>query len=272
MNPQTAADQQQADQYQTIEKIVELLQAPPPDKNLIDAVSAAVRMTPAQLEDLIHRWTGTGFSQFSQFLNQKHTCSKILSSQNQNSLTITSTRADASKKSSRDRGLVITYGFFTSVFGQGLMAVAPQGICWLTFVQNQRPRQMVALLEAQWPDARYIADNETIRRLSRSLFFCSPAPAHSPQLHLYLQGTDFQIRVWKALTCIPMGTMVTYETIANYINAPGANRAVGSAVGKNPVSGLIPCHRVIRKSGEFGNYGGGPARKKAMLAWEAAQA
>jgi AraC family transcriptional regulator of adaptative response/methylated-DNA-[protein]-cysteine methyltransferase len=89
-------------------------------------------------------------------------------------------------------------------------------------------------------------------------------------LHLILNGTNFQMKVWEALIKIPFGTVVSYEDIAVQVGAPGATRAVGSAVGKNPISFIIPCHRVIRKTADFGNYGGGTARKKAILGWEAA--
>ncbi len=90
-------------------------------------------------------------------------------------------------------------------------------------------------------------------------------------LHLYVKGSNFQIKVWEALLRIPLGKVVTYEDVARYIQMPKAARAVGNAVGQNPIPFLIPCHRVIRKMGEFGNYGGGRERKKAMLGWEAAR-
>ena len=97
------------------------------------------------------------------------------------------------------------------------------------------------------------------------------ADQNPPALHLYLKGTNFQIKVWEALLRIPLGKAVTYEDIARHIGMPRAARAVGNAVGKNPIPFLIPCPRVIRKMGDFGYYGGGPARKKAMLGWEAVQ-
>ena len=88
---------------------------------------------------------------------------------------------------------------------------------------------------------------------------------------IMLKGTNFQIKVWEALLRIPTGTAVTYQDVATAVGSPGAVRAVGTAIGKNPISYLIPCHRVIRKNAEFGNYGSGSARKKAILGWEAAQ-
>ena len=104
----------------------------------------------------------------------------------------------------------------------------------------------------------------------KKIFEFSPASDRAP-LHLYVKGSNFQIKVWEALLKIPLGKVVAYEDVARQIKMPKAARAVGNAVGQNPIPFLIPCHRVIRKMGEFGNYGGGKERKKAMLGWEAAK-
>jgi AraC family transcriptional regulator of adaptative response/methylated-DNA-[protein]-cysteine methyltransferase len=144
------------------------------------------------------------------------------------------------------------------------------GICTLKFVRDRGKNELVEWLETQWPNAKLILDNPAAKKMGQSVFpfdlQSEPAP-----LHLYVKGTNFQIKVWEALTRIPFGRTVTYQDIARFIGKPGANRAVGTAIGKNPIPFLIPCHRVIRKMGEFGNYGEGRSRKKALLGWEAAK-
>jgi AraC family transcriptional regulator of adaptative response/methylated-DNA-[protein]-cysteine methyltransferase len=115
-----------------------------------------------------------------------------------------------------------------------------------------------------------VEDPQSTRPFIKRIFSLSEEKNPAP-LHLILNGTNFQIKVWEALIKIPMGAVVSYESVAAHIGMPKASRAVGNAVGGNPVSFIIPCHRVIRKTAEFGNYGGGAARKMAMLGWEAVQ-
>ena len=130
---------------------------------------------------------------------------------------------------------------------------------------------MVSWLQLQWPKAALHHRQDETGLLHRRIFDFAldrePAP-----VHLYVRGTNFQIKVWEALLKIPLGKAVAYEDIARHIGMPLAARAVGNAVGRNPIPFLIPCHRVIRKMGDFGHYGEGPARKKAILGWEAVAA
>ena len=123
-------------------------------------------------------------------------------------------------------------------------------------------------LARQWPRADLLQAPEASAGLLAHIFGFPRDHAPAP-LYLFVKGTNFQIKVWEALLKIPLGKTVTYEDIARHIGMPKAARAVGNAVGRNPIPFLIPCHRVIRKMGDFGYYGGGPARKKAMLGWEA---
>ena len=125
-------------------------------------------------------------------------------------------------------------------------------------------------LKYSWKNAQLIEDPDASRGVINQIFNPSFTDESVP-LHLILNGTNFQIKVWEALIKIPFGAVVSYEDVAVQIGLPKATRAVGTAVGKNPISFIIPCHRVIRKNAEFGYYGGGPARKKAILGWEAAR-
>lgn len=165
-------------------------------------------------------------------------------------------------------GLVISYGVHPSPFGDCLLGLTERGICALTFVDAAGPERAVDELGRAWPGASLREAPRATGPVLEQVFEWSPATA--APLRVVVRGTNFQVKVWKALLRIPAGMAVSYEDVAAMAGRPEAVRAAGSAIGRNPICYLIPCHRVIRKSGDFGNYGGGPARKRAMLAWEAA--
>jgi AraC family transcriptional regulator of adaptative response/methylated-DNA-[protein]-cysteine methyltransferase len=167
-------------------------------------------------------------------------------------------------------GLTIRYGKHPSPFGDCLLAVTGKGICSLTFLSGGRGEGEVEELRRSWGKAKLVYDPKATSVLAERIFDPSLRSAASP-LSVIVKGTNFQVRVWEALLRIPPGCVASYEDVAAQIGAPRAVRAVGSAVARNPVAFLIPCHRVIRKTGAFGNYGGGVARKKAILCWEAAR-
>jgi AraC family transcriptional regulator of adaptative response/methylated-DNA-[protein]-cysteine methyltransferase len=167
--------------------------------------------------------------------------------------------------------LSIEYGFHPSPFGRCLLAVTDRGICGLSFTQEAPEGSLVRKLQMRWPGAQFIQSVESTAAVARRIFSFNATKDPGP-LHLFVRGTNFQIKVWEALIRIPFGKAVTYEDIARHIGMATASRAVGNAVGSNPIPFLIPCHRVIRKMGEFGNYGEGPLRKKAIIGWEAALA
>ena len=165
-------------------------------------------------------------------------------------------------------GLAIDYGFHRTPFGEALVAVTARGICGLWFVRGERQGAHSELART-WPEAT-LREREAATAPVAAAVFSRGYPSGG-RLGLLLRGTNFQIKVWEALLRIPEGAVVTYEDIAAAIGRPRAVRAVGNAVGSNPVSYLVPCHRVIRKSGEFGNYGGGRERKRLMLGVEIAR-
>jgi AraC family transcriptional regulator, regulatory protein of adaptative response / methylated-DNA-[protein]-cysteine methyltransferase len=164
-------------------------------------------------------------------------------------------------------GLVIRYGFHPTLFGDCLIAVTPRGICHLAFTQPICRTDALARLRHDWGGAALIADQAGTRGAAAKAF-PPPGSAPSPGLALHVKGTNFQLKVWRALLEIPTGSVTTYGDLAKAIGDPNASRAVGTAVGSNPVSYLIPCHRVIRASGELGGYAWGPDRKRTMLALE----
>jgi AraC family transcriptional regulator of adaptative response/methylated-DNA-[protein]-cysteine methyltransferase len=165
-------------------------------------------------------------------------------------------------------GVSITYGFLPTPFGSCLLATTDRGICGLYFVTDPDRHRYIRLLRKVWPEATLKENPSRLRPLVLKIFKPESWRKDKPFI-LDLHGTNFQLKVWEALLAIPQGVVLAYQDLAQRIGQPKAVRAVGSAVARNPVSFLIPCHRVIRKEGDSGNYGGGPLRKKVLLAWEA---
>jgi AraC family transcriptional regulator of adaptative response/methylated-DNA-[protein]-cysteine methyltransferase len=165
---------------------------------------------------------------------------------------------------SRGAGVTIRYGLHPTPFGKCLIATTDRGICHLSFVQSSEG-EAIDNLVADWNQAKMIEDYRSTSSLVEPIFDLG---YRGKPLNVHLRGTNFQLKVWEALLQIPAGAVTTYEGIASAIGKPGAMRAVGTAIGHNPIAVLIPCHRVIRKVGEFGNYRYGALRKKALLAKE----
>ncbi len=164
-------------------------------------------------------------------------------------------------------GLTIQYGFHPTLFGECLLAVTSRGICGLSFVSEGKRMEVLRELRDRWTGATVREAPGITQPLIDRLFSGSAKKQRKP-LQLFLKGTNFQIKVWEALMRIPEGQVVSYEDLARAVGNPGASRAVGNAVGKNPVAYIIPCHRVIRRAGVIGNYHWGAERKKALLGWE----
>lgn len=160
--------------------------------------------------------------------------------------------------------LQIIYGFNDTPFGECLIGLTERGICCLYFGERN---ELLKELKKDWPQAILQEDSRLIQSIAEKLFLLKP----SNLFNLDLQGTDFQKKVWQALLTIPFGKRVSYESVANSIGMPKAIRAVASAIAKTPISYIIPCHRVVRKTGEIHNYRWGRERKKSMLDWEAGQ-
>ena len=165
-------------------------------------------------------------------------------------------------------GIEISYGFGDTPFGKCLLAFTKRGICHLGFIKKRGQAESLTGLYAAWPGATFVERTEAVEKLMRSIFKADRQKGDSP-FNLHLKGTNFQVNVWQALLSIPEGWVVSYQDVAALIGKPKAIRAVANAVAINPVAYLIPCHRVIRKTGNIHGYRWGAARKKAMLGWEA---
>lgn len=171
--------------------------------------------------------------------------------------------------SGRGAGLAITYGFTPTPLGELMMGKTAKGICWLGFLIDGKRDEGLRRMHASWPLAAFTHDDAALAGEAEIISSIWSPEGGKGRLKLDLYGTNFQIQVWKALLEIPYGETVTYQDIAGQIGRPKASRAVGNAVGANPVSVLIPCHRVIRSTGIIDNYGWGSPRKKVILALEA---
>ena len=165
-------------------------------------------------------------------------------------------------------GWTISAGFTGSPFGKCLVGQSPRGICHLAFVESELGAAEWATLQVNWPQAQLHRDDSVAAQLAGQIF---ERPVHfpsQPALRAFVQGTAFQVRVWRALLQVQTGTLVSYGGLAAALHQPNAARAVGTAIGQNPLAYLVPCHRVIRETGIVGGYRWGQVRKRAILAWE----
>lgn len=265
--------------YQLIEQAIQFIEANVQKQPELAEIASAVGLSEYHFQRIFTRWAGISPKRFMQFLTREH--AKELLNQSENLLTtthqvglsslgrlhdlfVTTEAVTPGEYKSQGAGLTIRYGIHPTPFGKCLIGMTERGICHLGFVDGNEGKAVDNLV-AHWQQAEMAEDYRATAPLVNRIFL-DPKP-DSP-LNLHLRGTNFQIKVWEALLNIPSGSMTTYAHIAAQIGNPRAVRAVGSAVGDNPIAYLIPCHRVIRKSGEFGSYLYGSARKKAILARE----
>lgn len=164
------------------------------------------------------------------------------------------------------KNLTINYSFAESPFGNIIVASTQKGICYMAF--NEDEKEALSALKSKFPNALFHQKLDLIQQ--NALFIFQNDWSKLNEIKLHLKGTDFQLKVWETLLKIPMGRLSTYGSIAQKIKNPNASRAVGTAIGSNPVAFLIPCHRVIQSSGNFGGYMWGNTRKTAIIGWEAA--
>ena len=171
---------------------------------------------------------------------------------------------------SRGSGLTITYGFSSTPFGDALLGVTSRGLSHFAFVEPGRERAAIADMSERWPDARCVQHDASAATIARRIFAgADAAPTRSPErLKLAVKGTNFQLKVWRALLEVGSAGPTTYRTLAHAAGVNDAVRAVGNAVGANPIAWLIPCHNVLRADGSLGDYHWGVDRKRAMLAWQ----
>ena len=277
--------------YERVESAIRFLEENVSRQPTLDEVASQVGLSKYHFQRLFQRWAGVSPKRFLQFLTVRHARDllrdeePVLSTAYQIGLSGGSRLHDLfvavdavtpGEFKEEGRGLEIRYGLHPSHFGSCLLGITPRGICWLSFHSEvtQSPEEALDELAASWPGARLIESPGSTAPYARRIFRIfedDPEELTRSPIPLHLKGTNFQIKVWEALLRIPQGRVVTYGHVARSIGRPGASRAVGTAVGQNPVSFLIPCHRVIQSLGKTGGYRWGPTRKKAILGWEAAR-
>lgn len=273
------------DDYARIEKAILFLEANYQRQPELREVAEGAGLSEFHFQRLFRRWAGISPKRFLQFLTLEHAKSLLgashsvldatydagLSSPGRlHDLFVKIEAMTPGEFKAQGAGLRISYGFHPSPFGECLLAVTERGICGLGFVTDGARASLLADFQSRWPEAHWEENPRQTEPYLRRIFDVEKRHADRP-ITLVLQGTNFQLKVWEALLKIPMGSVVPYQELATSVCSARAARAVGGAVGKNPIAFLIPCHRVIRKAGKIGGYHWGTARKKAMLAWEAAQ-
>lgn len=271
--------------YARIEKALTYLADRVEEQPDLDQVASAIGLSPFHFQRLFTRWVGVSPKKFLQYLTlgRAKAClieaASVLDAAHESGLSgpgrlhdlfVAHEAVTPGEFKQRGLGLTISYGWAQSPFGDCLIMTTPRGICGLAFAAEGGREATLADMRARWPLARFVADAAEIARLGRAIF--APRRHDGAPLQLVLYGSPFQLKVWEALLRIPPGTLASYDVIAAAVGMPGAARAVGSAVGDNPISYLIPCHRVIRKSGAISHYHWGRPRKLAMIGWEAAAA
>jgi AraC family transcriptional regulator of adaptative response/methylated-DNA-[protein]-cysteine methyltransferase len=249
----------------------------------LEEVAEKIHLSPYHFQRMFSEWAGVSPKKFLQFIsvqhakemlaNKHHTLSDVayetgLSGTSRlHDLFIRIEGMTPGEFKNGGENLTINYSYAESPFGNIIVASTPKGICHMAFAENEQ--DALTQLKHQFPNAQYHQVVDMIQQ--NALYIFTQDWKQLSEVRLHLKGTEFQIKVWEALLKIPMGQLASYGEIAKQLNAPKASRAVGSAIGDNPVAFLIPCHRVIQSGGAIGQYHWGSTRKAAIIGWEAAK-
>ena len=271
----------QSRDYARVEQAISYLEENYRDQPELETVAEAVVLSATRFQRMFKRWAGISPKRFVQYLTLDHARRRLADSASVLDATYDSGLSGPGRlhdlfvtyeamtpgdfKRDGD-GVEIAYGVHPSPFGPCFIGETERGVCALGFADDAASPTPLEDFKQRWRNADFHEDRKLTSETAARIF-----AAASGRLALDLRGTNFQLKVWEALLRIPPGAVVSYDALAGALDKLGAARAVGGAVAANPVSYLIPCHRVIRKSGRFHNYYWGPERKRAMLAWEAAR-
>jgi AraC family transcriptional regulator of adaptative response/methylated-DNA-[protein]-cysteine methyltransferase len=269
--------------YETVRRVIEKISLDFRDQPSLDELATEVGETPMGLQKLFTRWAGLSPKAFLQAVTLNHARRLLdeglplleasmevgMSGPGRlHDLFVTHEAMSPGDYKTRGAGLTIRYGWHLSPFGVALVMVTDRGLAGLSFNDAGGEREAFADMSSRWPNAAYVEDMSATAPYAARIFDPVRWRAEEP-LRVVLIGTDFQVRVWQALLKIPMHKAKTYSAIAGEIGAPKASRAVGAAIGANPVSFVVPCHRALGKSGALTGYHWGLTRKRAILGWEA---
>ncbi|MBA9033339.1 methylated-DNA--[protein]-cysteine S-methyltransferase [Rhizobium leguminosarum] len=273
--------------YDIVRRVIELITEDYRDQPSLEAIAARLNQSPTQLQKTFTRWAGLSPKGFLQAVTLDH-AKRLLRGEDMplletsievglsgpsrlHDLFVTHEAMSPGEWKAKGGGLTIRYGFHICPFGVALIMVTDRGLAGLAFSDSGDERACLEDMTCRWPNAEYVEDLQATVPYAARIF--EPGKWSSDQpLRVVLIGTDFQVRVWQSLLKIPFGKAVTYSDIANDIGRPTAQRAVGAAVGANPISFVVPCHRALGKNGALTGYHWGLTRKRAMLGWESAHA
>lgn len=268
--------------YQQIARAIRFIETEALDQPSLEQVAEHVGLSPFHFQRLFQRWAGVSPKRFLQFLTASHAKQLLrdslpaleasfavgLSSPGRlHDLLVATEAVTPGEFKSGGVGITIRYGFHETPFGRGLVGLTERGICRFEFVDTAGPARLLERLQSAWPEARLREDQPATGAVVEQMF-ARRGTGSETELKLLLRGTNFQLKVWQALLRIPEGSIASYGFLAEQLSCPGASRAVGTAVGQNPIGYLIPCHRVLRQSGDLGGYCWGVERKTAILGRE----
>ena len=253
------------------------------DQPSLDTLADQAGLSPTHLQRLFTRWAGLSPKAFLQAVTLDHArgllrdSASILDASYElglsgpgrlHDLFVTHEGMSPGIYKAHGRGLSIQYGFHDCPFGRALILITSEGLAGLAFADHGKEKSALADMTARWPEATYVENQQATAAYAKRIFESERWKPDQP-LKIVFIGSDFEIRVWETILRIPFGKASSYSDIASHIGKPKAARAVGSAVGKNPISFVVPCHRVLEKSGGLGGYHWGLTRKRAILGWEA---
>jgi AraC family transcriptional regulator of adaptative response/methylated-DNA-[protein]-cysteine methyltransferase len=275
----------EGEDYSIVKQVIELITLDYRDQPSLEAIAAELGRSPTQLQKVFTRWAGLSPKAFLQAVTLDH--AKRLLGQEQlplleasyevglsgpgrlHDLFVTHEAMSPGEWKARGGGLTIRFGFHASPFGLALVMATDRGLAGLAFADDEGGRDACFEdMARRWPNAVYVEDAEATAPYIARAFDAGRWSAQEP-LRVVLIGSDFQVRVWQSLLKIPFGKAVTYSDVARDIGQPTASRAVGAAIGRNPISFVVPCHRALGKSGALTGYHWGLTRKRAILGWEA---
>ena len=274
-----------AHDYEIVRRAVEYVNLRFRDQPEVEEIARAAGVNPRALTDLFRRWCGLTPKDFLQAVTIDAARRVLSESDNVldaayevglsgpgrlHDLFVVHESMSPGEWKTGGAGLVVRYGFHASQFGTALAMVTPRGLCGLSFADDGEEDKALADMRRRWPNAIYIEDPLATRPYASRIFERQNWSLDDP-LRIVFIGTDFEVRVWETLMRIPLGKATTYSSIAGCVERPKAARAVGAAIGKNPISFVVPCHRVLGKNGDLTGYHWGLTRKRAILGWGAGQ-
>jgi len=270
--------------YERIAKAISFINETVNEQPTLEQISAHLHMSPYHFQRLFSRWVGVTPKKYLEILTVER--AKILLSESKPLLEVSESLGLSSGSrlydhfvkleavtpgefKKRGKGITISYGVHSTPFGDVFIALTPRGVCKLSFIDCEGASTHLNDLIRHWPMAEIQEETKITYQVVQSIFF-DESKLDRP-LSLHVVGTNFQVSVWRALLQIPHGSVVSYSQVAEALGKPNASRAVGAAVGANPIAFVIPCHRVILQNGKLGGYRWGETRKHAIHAWESAK-